>query len=931
MPPEPNNTKPGRIKAFLKGIFERHAGIFFSLIGIGIGIVLFGSRSLDGVEDYLHAFYLQAGYAPDRPRSDILVIKKDEFSSELIQRNPNRSDFASIIRALSRPHFVKFTSGGRFAYYDGLELNFGLLRGKGCPVVNSLGESERTILHYQAKESGEKPPPRPEYFSFFSFIERLWTHSGTSVMSTFDLPKAEKSSFPLFPKDAANPEKELLEAWETFFIGLLRGYVEVDVRADLNAETKFSLRLRFNRPGLPPGIWVTPASVIAWDFVLQGIKEAERNNDLELSEAIDTASVPIVLAAQVSESTVTEQKMITEGPETGRMTYSTVKRISQIMPEQEFVKKTAELGFINIGVTGKGNATKILLFVEQPDSKNLQPSFSLVTSALALDRKNPGTASGASYLDAMKAELVRITEAKRQGTYKGGFRLKDIDIPCDAKGYMTVNFIGSVQRIGSFLAMFPAVSFYECFDEEHLKACASAALDPKQAMKLDPAVAYSKTLNTRIFADMICLAGPFEATDFDFYPTPLTIPTPFSMLKENLMGIEIHANAIQNILDRKFLRPAEQSMTLVLLVLGTILLGFLLDFMSPGIGAVLMLASCGGMFLLGFHSYHAWGKLMAISPCLISFPITWVATVLTNYFRQRAKANTTKAMFARFVSKDVVQYMLEHPDLVRPGGQKVEMTVFFSDVAGFTSISEALTPEELVVLLNEYLGTMTDILFKYGGTLDKFIGDAVMAFWNFPKGQPDHAVRACLCALEMQATITELQKGWAKRGLPKVAARCGMNTAHVVVGYMGSIKAQMNFTCMGDGVNLASRLEGANKEYGTMMMISDATYQQAKERVTVRFLDFLAVKGKKEPVKVHELVCEKGKEPPWWSELSDLYDTGIKLHLDRKWDEAIATFEEVLARWPDDGPSKTYIGRCQEYKTNPPPENWDGSYHLTHK
>ncbi|MBI3037757.1 adenylate/guanylate cyclase domain-containing protein, partial [bacterium] len=238
---------------------------------------------------------------------------------------------------------------------------------------------------------------------------------------------------------------------------------------------------------------------------------------------------------------------------------------------------------------------------------------------------------------------------------------------------------------------------------------------------------------------------------------------------------------------------------------------------------------------------------------------------------------------------------------------------------------------ELVILLNEYLGTMTDILFKYGGTLDKFIGDAVMAFWNFPKEQNDHAVRACLCAIEMQATIRELQRGWAKRGLPKVAARAGINSAGVVVGYMGSIKAQMNFTCMGDGVNLASRLEGANKEYGTYLMVSDATYQKAKDRVSVRFLDFLAVKGKKEPVKVHELVCEKGKEEHDWDERVNIYNEGIALHLERKWDEAIASFEAVIARWPDDGPSKTYITRCQEYQDNPPPEGWDGRYILTHK
>jgi len=914
-----------RVGSSLGGFIDRRAGLLFSILAVALGVVLLGSKSLDGVEEYLHAFYLQAGYEPTATRTDLLILKKDEFTSELIARNPSRGDFASILRSLTRPHFIKYTLPGGSAYFAGLEIKFGHFSLKGSPVVNSLGESERTILADQGKQRGLKAPERTMLSSFFSFTERLWTHKGTSVMSTFDLPKEFPVSLDEKLSNAMN------EKWEAFFLGVFRGYITIDIRADWNADTKLSISALFNCPGLPPGRWLKPASVVAWDFVLQGKKNGELEHDAELRLVIEEASSPIVLAAQVSKSSVTEKSMIADGPDAGTIVYSTVDRISQVMPENDFVTGPTELGFINIGVSGRGNVTKIPLFVELPDNKGLQPAFSLVTAAISLDRRAVEQASAPLYLDAMRYELDRIAELWRKKAYKGGFRLKDIEIPCDEKGYMTVNFMGSVQRIEGKSPTFPSVSFYECFDTEHLKECASAAADPKLALKLDPAMAHANTLMRSDFGDRICLAGPFEATDFDFYPTPLTIKTPFSILKENLMGIEIHANALLNIIDRKFLRAAEQRTTLLLLVFGTILLGFLLDLLSPGIGAVLMLAGMTGVGWLAFHSYHAWGRMMIVSPCLVSFPVTWVATVLTNYFRQRAKANTTKAMFSRFVSKDVVQYMLENPDLVRPGGQKVEMTVFFSDVAGFTSISEALTPEELVVLLNEYLGTMTDILFKYGGTLDKFIGDAVMAFWNFPKSQPDHAIRACLCALEMQTTIDELQKGWAKRGLPRVAARCGLNTAHVVVGYMGSIKAQMNFTCMGDGVNLASRLEGANKEYGTMKMISDATYQQAKDRVSVRFLDYLAVKGKKEPVKVHELVCEKGKEPYDWPEFIEMYDTAIKLHLDRKWDEAIAKFEELLVRWPNDGPSKTYIGRCHEYKTNPPPENWDGSYHLTHK
>ena len=428
------------------------------------------------------------------------------------------------------------------------------------------------------------------------------------------------------------------------------------------------------------------------------------------------------------------------------------------------------------------------------------------------------------------------------------------------------------------------------------------------------------------------MVGPFESSDFDFYPTPLSLKSPFTVQAEPLMGIEIHANVVANILERRMkLKHPSYFKTILFLFILCLALGYLLDVFTPLFGAIVTGGFVAVVSWYAFFSYHSLREVFDFSAFLFAFPATWIMATLTNYFRQRARAKNTKDMFSRFVAADVVQYMLENPELVKPGGQKVELTIFFSDVAGFTSISEALTPEELVVLLNEYLGAMTDLLFKYGGTLDKFIGDAVMAFWNYPKKQEDHALKACLCAIEMQKKITELQKGWAKRGLPEVSARAGLNSADVVVGYMGSMKAQMNFTCMGDGVNLASRLEGANKEYGTDLMISDATYQQVKDKVTTRFLDFLAVKGKKEPVKVHHLVCEKGDEPPGWDDLAELYDKGIQLHLDRKWDEAIATFEELLEKWPEDGPSKTYIKRCNEYKVHPPPENWDGRYILTHK
>lgn len=535
-----------------------------------------------------------------------------------------------------------------------------------------------------------------------------------------------------------------------------------------------------------------------------------------------------------------------------------------------------------------------------------------------------------SYVDVQKKVFEEIREDFCKGNFNGLLKIKDLEIPLTPEGRIYINYAGSTRKGKNKYAGINSVSYYEALDDNVLKEYLKK--NPKNT-RLDPNFAHRRTLGKKMEnkGERVYIAGPFETTDFDFYATPVSYPTGLQVTNEPLMGIEIHANVIMNLLNRNFIKRPSTYITIISLTICSFITALILEMVSPIVGSIMALIFALIAFSYSYFSYHSFGQAVYLAPLLTSILSIWLVNTLVNYLKQRKKANTTKAMFSKFVSADVVQYMLDNPDLVRPGGSKTELTIFFSDVAGFTTISEGLSPEDLVILLNEYLGAMTDLLFEYGGTLDKFIGDAVMAFWNFPRKQEDHAVRAVLCAIAMQKKIKELQIDWAKRGFPKVAARCGINTQDVVVGYMGSQKAQMNFTCMGDGVNLASRLEGANKEYGTMMMVSDNTYQRVKHAVRGRFLDFLAVKGKKEPVKVHELVCKIGDEPEGWFEKTELYDKAIQLHLERKWDEAIATFEEVLKLDPNDGPSKTYITRCNEYKVNPPPEGWDGRYILTHK
>jgi len=255
--------------------------------------------------------------------------------------------------------------------------------------------------------------------------------------------------------------------------------------------------------------------------------------------------------------------------------------------------------------------------------------------------------------------------------------------------------------------------------------------------------------------------------------------------------------------------------------------------------------------------------------------------------------------------------------------------VMFSALRGFTTFSEALDPETLEHLLNEYLTVMSDVIFKYEGTIDKYMGDAIMAFWGAPQHQPDHAALACRAALEMVTALEQLNARWADEGRPPLAMGIGINTGIMKVGNMGS-NSRFDYTVLGDAVNLASRLEGLNKEYGTTLIVSKATLGATGGAFHQRFLDLVAVKGKREPVEVYEILDAEAPGIHAGPALR-AYDEGIVLYRDRDWLGAAAKFQEALRMSPDDGPSAVYLLRCEELMRDPPSVDWDGVYVMTRK
>ena len=258
------------------------------------------------------------------------------------------------------------------------------------------------------------------------------------------------------------------------------------------------------------------------------------------------------------------------------------------------------------------------------------------------------------------------------------------------------------------------------------------------------------------------------------------------------------------------------------------------------------------------------------------------------------------------------------------------MTAYFSDIAGFSSFSENMTPTELVNVLNDYLTEMCNIIIASEGTVDKFEGDAIIAFWGAPAIQEAHAKLACFASIDMNQALVPLRARWAEDGRPAINVRMGLNTGPMVVGNMGSAQ-RMNYTIMGDTVNLASRLEGANKAYGSDIMIAEATYLAAQEFVDVRELDTLRVVGKSEPVKVYQLLDRKGETKGLMADLVTQYEKGLKLYKERDYAAAKAAFKLSLAIAESDGPSKTYVARCDEYMKNPPRDDWDGVFTLDSK
>ena len=405
--------------------------------------------------------------------------------------------------------------------------------------------------------------------------------------------------------------------------------------------------------------------------------------------------------------------------------------------------------------------------------------------------------------------------------------------------------------------------------------------------------------------------------------------------------VGLHANALNTILSDIFIyRTPKYLVSLILLVLALIL-AFGIQKLSPAIGGASVAALVIAYIFIAFWAFTNHYIWLDIFAPIATVGFGFLGITLYNYIQEEKNKQFLKSSFGTYISPELIDEMYESGQEPELGGEEGYHTAFFTDIQSFSAFSEKLTASDLVSLLNDYLTEMTDILMENNGTLDKYIGDAIVAFYGAPLDLKNHELMACRTAIKMQERLAVLREQWQEEGdrWPEIVHhmqnRIGINTGKMVTGNMGS-ESRMNYTMMGDTVNLAARLESSAKQYGVYIQISDSTYEAVKDQIVVRALDFVRVMGKTEPVKVFELISEKDQEPEIYKKILPIFHEGLEYYFKQDWDKAIEAFtsaDELEEMFPGrkTNPSRVYIPRCLNFKENPPGDDWDGVWTQTSK
>lgn len=430
----------------------------------------------------------------------------------------------------------------------------------------------------------------------------------------------------------------------------------------------------------------------------------------------------------------------------------------------------------------------------------------------------------------------------------------------------------------------------------------------------DSEIPRGKGMDPEFFKDKIVLVASTAAGLLDLRATPFQSITP---------GVEIHANVIDNLLAQRFLRPTPAGWLLVSLLVISILTGLSAARFGWAWGLVWVVVLGAASVAVAWLAYPR-GWSVPLAPPAVAAVGTYLFVLLYKYATEEKEKGRVRKAFGHYLAASVLEEVLKNPESLKLGGEKRFMTVLFSDVAGFTTMAEKLPPEEVAHVLNEYLTRMTDVVFEQGGIVDKFIGDAVVAEWNAPGHQVDHAARGCRTALRMLEELSVLQKKWVEEGKDRLEIRIGINTGDMIVGNMGSHQL-FDYTVIGNEVNTGARLEPLNKDFGTVSMVSGVTHREAEAQApgefVFRVMPPVAVKGRTTGLEVSELVGFSSKVSDAKKKTVVLFEAGIKKLRAGDRDGAAASLREALALVPDDGPSETWLELMDDL-----PSDWDGIY-----
>ncbi len=422
-------------------------------------------------------------------------------------------------------------------------------------------------------------------------------------------------------------------------------------------------------------------------------------------------------------------------------------------------------------------------------------------------------------------------------------------------------------------------------------------------------------LDPELFRDAYVLVGSAAPGLMDLRATPLQATLP---------GVEIHTAFLDNLLSDDFIRDTPSWLTFACTLFFAVLASLLGRACRKARHTLLVFVILPPLPLFpAYYGYHL-GYWLPLAPLLTAIVLALVGALIMNYAIEGKQKRFIKNAFSQYLSPAVIDRLVQDPGHLKLGGETRELSIFFSDIQGFTTISESLSPEDLTALLNEYLTAMTDIIMEEGGTVDKYEGDAIIAFWNAPVDLPDHAVRAVRAALRCQQKLSAMRPQLKTRYGANLFCRIGINTGRVVIGNMGSHQ-RFNYTFLGDAGNLASRLEGANKQFGSFIMISEFTRDRLNDEFVVRELSRLQVKGKKQPVRVFEPMFPTDYNRR--RTVLERFTTALAVYYQGRFGEALEQFSAIADR---DEPARAYLERCRELSERPPAA-WDGVWKLTEK